>query len=112
MSFSWSKFAQIAAAVGPVALAAAGVPPQITALVIHGIQVAEESTDGTDKTGAEKKAIAMDAVTTGLEAVNAAKPGSVDVAELTGVVSQGIDVTVSAIHAAKDIPTKSQSTVS
>lgn len=104
MRFDWRKFAKVAELVGPLALAAAGVPPTATALVIHGIQIAEQVGEAKGLSGAQKKAIAMDAVTTGLAAVNAAKPGTINVSELTGVVSDGIDLTVKAIQAGKHIP--------
>jgi hypothetical protein len=100
----WRKFVKIAELVGPIALAAAGVPPTATALVIHGIQIAEQVGEAKGLSGAQKKEIAMDAVTTGLAAVNAARPGTVSVPELTGVVSEGIDLTVKAIQAGKNIP--------
>jgi hypothetical protein len=104
MHMDWHKFVQIAEFVGPLALGAAGVPPTATSLVIHSIQIAEQVGSAKGLSGAEKKAIAMDAVTTGLNAVNAAKPGSVNVSELTAVVSEGIDVTVKAIEAGQHIP--------
>jgi hypothetical protein len=100
----WRKFVKIAELVGPIALAAAGVPPTATALVIHGVQIAEQIGQAKGLSGAEKKAIAMDAVTTGLAAVNVAKPGTINIPELSGVVSDGIDLTVKAIQAGKNIP--------
>lgn len=108
MGWDWRKFGQIVQVVAPITLGLAGVPPIITNLVVHGIQVAEQASEdtGVPKTGAEKKSIAMDAVVTGLNAVNAAKPGTVDVAELTNVVSAGIDETIAAVNAAKNIPVK------
>lgn len=104
MGFSWAAFAKITELVAPIALQAAGVPVGLVPLVVHGIQLAENTANGIPKTGAEKKAIALDAVVTGLNGVNAAKPGTVNVDELTSVVSNGIDVAVSAVNAAKDIP--------
>lgn len=106
MSFSWRSFANVAEIVGPIALQAAGVPAQYTTLVIHGIQIAEDASNGDPKTGQEKKAIALDAIQTGLSAVNAAKPGTVDINQLTDVVSNGIDEVVAAVNAAKNIPVK------
>lgn len=102
MGFDWKAFAKIAELVAPIVLSASGVPVAIIPLAVHGIQLAE--TVGADKTGPEKKAIALDAVVTGLNGVNAVKPGAVDVAQLTDVVSNGIDETVAAINAAKNIP--------
>jgi hypothetical protein len=104
MSFSWSAFAKVAELVGPLALTAAGVPAGVIPLVVHGIQIAEAASDSGPKTGADKKAIAMDAVQTGLNAVNAVKPGTLDVPQLAVVVGNGIDETVAAIKAAKNIP--------
>ena len=46
----------------------------------------------------------METISTGLEAVNLAKPGTVNVPELTAVVSDGIDLTIAAIHAAQKMP--------
>lgn len=106
MNWDWRKFEQIALAVAPIALGAAGVPPVFTNLVTHAVVVAQAIGDGSQKTGADKKVIAMAIVTDGLNAVNAAKPGTLDVAQLSDVISGGIDETVSAITAAKNIPLK------
>lgn len=108
MSFPWAVFAKIAELVGPIAMSAAGVPPAVIPLVVHGIQIAEAAGPpkglADAKTGAEKKALAMDAVQTGLNAVNAVRPGTVDVTGIASVVSNGIDAAVAAINAAHDIP--------
>lgn len=104
MSFDWKKFARLAEVMAPIIMQASGVPPQFVALAVNGIQVAEAATSGGPKTGAEKKQIAMEAVTLGLQAVNAAKPGTVDIPQLTSVVSDGIDLTVRAVNAGKNIP--------
>lgn len=106
MHFDLGKFITVAEFITPLVLPAFGVPPAVTNLVIHGITVAQtiDARSQTGMSGAEKKAVAMDIVTTGLNAVNAAKPGTIDVPELTGAVSDGIDVTIKAIKAAKDIP--------
>lgn len=108
MSFDWRKFAQIVEVVAPITLAAAGVPSQFTSLVVHGVQIAQaaEQEGAGPKTGSEKKSIAMDIITTGLSAVNAVKPGTVDVSQLTSVISSGIDDTIAAVKAAKNIPVK------
>ena len=103
MSFNLSAFAKLSELFAPIILAAAG-KPELAPLVVHGIQIAEVAGASGDKTGADKKAIAMDAVQTGLEAVNAARPGTVNVDQLAVVVSNGIDETVAAINAAKNIP--------
>ena len=106
MAWDWKKFEQITEAIAPLALAAAGVPPALTGLVIHAVQVVEQSTDGTQKTGPEKKADALSIVSDGLNAVNVARPGTFDVPQLTSVVSEGIDTTIDAVNAAKNIPVK------
>lgn len=104
MGFNWRAFEKVAELVAGPILVASGVPPSLVPLVVHGIQIAEASTNGDPKTGAEKKAIAMDAVQTGLSAINSAKPGTVDTATLTDVVSSGIDVAIKAIKAGGNIP--------
>lgn len=105
MGFSWSAFAAIGKLVAPIILASVGVPPALTPLILHGIELAElAGHHDSHVTGAQKKAIAMDAISTGLAAVNAAKPGTVDTAAVTGLVSQGIDLTVAAINEGKNIP--------
>ena len=78
---------------GPI-LQLSGVPPQLAPLVQHGIELAE-SHPGT---GAEKKAIALDAVATGVAGVNAVKPGTIDGAAVTAVVDQGIDMVVGTVN--------------
>lgn len=104
MGFSWGAFEKIAELVAPIVLSAAGVPAPLVPLVVHGIQLAESAGNGAVKSGADKKAIAMDAILTGLNGVNTAKPGTVDVGQLTAVISSGIDDTVAAVNAAKNIP--------
>ena len=78
---------------GPV-LVLVGVPPVFIPLVQHGIEIAE-SHPGT---GAAKKILALDAIKTGLEAVSAAKPGSVDVPAAIAVIDKGIDTVVGTIN--------------
>lgn len=104
MTFNWRKFQQIAEFVAPLVLGVSGVPANVTALVVHSITLAQQIGDRKKLSGAEKKALAMDAVATGLAAVNTAKPGAVNVDELTAVVSDGIDLTIAAIHAAQKMP--------
>ena len=99
MGFDFHKFLKLAEIMAPIALASAGVPAGLIPLVTHGIQLAE-SHPGT---GAEKKALALDAVTTGLAAVNAVKPGAVD-PDIVKVVDEGIDTAIGAINAAKHLP--------
>lgn len=100
----WHKFSQIARFVAPLVLPVLGVPPGVTNLVVNGISVAEAAGSAGGKSGAEKKQIAMDAVVTGLNAVNVAHPGTVDVPQVMEAVSDGIDATVKAVNAAQNIP--------
>lgn len=105
MNFNLSAFLKVAELVAGPALMAFGVPPILVPLAVHGIQLAESSTtsDGTPKSGAEKKAIALDAVATGIAGINAVKPGSVD-PDMVKVVDEGIDAAVGAIHAVQKKP--------
>lgn len=102
MGFDLHKFLEIAKILVAPALAAAGVPPGIIPAIQHGIEIAEtaRNADGTAKTGAEKKAIALDSAATAIQAINAVKPGAVD-PSLVGVVDQGIDAAVGAVNAVK-----------
>lgn len=104
MGFNSSGFARVAEVVAPIAMTMAGVPPGLIPLAVHGIQMAETLSQAKVMTGAEKKAAAVNIVKTGLEALNVAKPNTVDVTQLTGVVSSGIDTAIAAINAAKNIP--------
>lgn len=106
MHIDLQRFKTIAEFLAPLIMNSIGVKPEVVTLVTHAINVAEAvgSTSGTALTGPEKKALAMDIVTTGLNAVNLARPGTVDVDQMTGAVSDGIDATVEAINAAKNIP--------
>lgn len=106
MSFNLKAFGQVLKLTAPLILAAAGVPPQATNIVMHGIEVAEHIGNGNPKTGAEKKAIALDAIKTGLDAVNEARPGTVNVTEVLDAANDGIDSTLKAIKAGKNIPVK------
>lgn len=76
------------------ALLAVGVPAALVPVVMHGLELAEVS----HGTGAEKKALALDTVRTGIAAVNAVRPGTLD-ANIVSVVDDGIDATVGAINA-------------
>lgn len=78
-----------------------GFPTQLTPYVVKGIQTAE-SFQG--KTGAEKLAIAVDSVNTGVAAINAVKPGSVNAEAINAAVVNGIN-TVIAIQNVKGQPT-------
>lgn len=105
MGFDLKGFLRVAGFVAGPVLTAVGVPAPVVPLVIHGIQVAENATngDGSPKTGAEKKAIALDAVQTGIAAVNAVKPNSID-PDVIKVVDNGIDTTVGVINAIQKKP--------
>jgi hypothetical protein len=104
MHFDFRKFTQAALFVAPILLPAFGVPAEAINIVVHGVLVAEHAANGSPKSGADKKAIALDAIKTGLEAVNAARPGSVNVDEVLSAADGGIDATVKGINAAKNIP--------
>lgn len=106
MKFDLTKFKQIALFVTPLVLPAFGVDPALTNLIVHGVTVAETAFTGEPKSGAQKKALALEAVQTGLAIVNQAKPGSVNVAEATGAVSDSIDAVIKAVNLAKNIPVK------
>lgn len=90
--------------VAPILLPALGVPAEVVNLGIHAILTAEQASGGQKKSGPEKKAIALEIVRSGLEGVNAVKPGTVNVAEVLAAVDGGIDATVAGINAAKNVP--------
>lgn len=104
MHFDLKKFVTVLKFVAPLVLPAAGVPAGAVDVVVHGIAVAESISNGDPKTGAEKKAIALDAIKTGLDAVNEARPGTVNVGEVLDAANDGIDSTLKAIKAAKNVP--------
>lgn len=106
MHFDLKKFEQVALLVAPMVLPAFGVPAEAVSLVTHGIVIAEHIGNGDPKSGPEKKAIAMDAIRTGLESVNVAKPGTVDVAQVLDAADKGIDATIVGIKTAKNILVK------
>lgn len=106
MTFSLEKFKQIALFVTPLILPAFGVDPTLTNLIVHGITVAETALDGAPKSGAQKKALALEAVNTGLSIVNQAKPGAVDVSQGSAAVSGAIDAVIQAINFGQNIPVK------
>jgi hypothetical protein len=99
MHFNLSAFLKVAnLVVGPV-LAASGVPTALIPIVQHGLADAELASSNRDVplTGAEKKAIVMDAVATGIAGVNTVKPNAIS-SDVVPTVSQGIDVAVSTIN--------------
>jgi hypothetical protein len=100
MKFNLSKFLKIAnVVIGPV-LMASGVPTALIPIVQHGITAAElaSANRATPLTGAEKKALVVDAVATGIAAVNTIKPGAVD-PTVAPLVDDAIDVTIATINA-------------
>ncbi|SRR5258708_6861094 len=100
MGFNWRVFADVAKEVAPLALAAAGVPVGVIPLVVHGISIAEQ----VGGSSADKKATALDAVATGIAAVNAATGKQTIDPAITSVVDEGIDAAVGAINAAQKKP--------
>lgn len=100
MGFDWKAFAKVAEIVAPAALAAAGVPVGVIPLAVHGIQIAEQVGGGS----ADKKATALDAVATGIAAVNAATGKQTIDPAVTSVVDEGIDAAVGAINAVQKKP--------
>lgn len=105
MHFDLKKFAAAVTQLAPILLPIAGVPPELTNLVTHGIVVAQHL-PGAD--GPTKKAYVQDLVLTGAQGVNAAAGKVVvDPAQVSGAVSQGIDAVISAVELAHNIPVKS-----
>lgn len=105
LHFNLGMFKQALLFTAPILLPAFGVPGAVVNLGIHAILTAEQASQGEPKSGAEKKAIALEIVRTGLEGVNAAKPGTVNVGEVMAAVDGGIDATIAGIKAAKNVPT-------
>lgn len=102
MKFDLKKFAAAVTQLAPVLLPLAGVPPELTNLVTHGIIVAEHLPGAS---GPSKKAYVQDLVVTGAQGVNAAAGKVVvDPAQVGGAVSQGIDAVISAVDLAHNIP--------
>lgn len=104
MKFDLKKFAAIVAQVAPIALMAAGVPPEVTAKVAHLIVIAQTK---PGKTGAEKKAFVLDALRTGAgltDDFHHPDIDDIDEEQLTGAVSEGIDGTIAMVNAVKNIP--------
>lgn len=110
MAFDFEKFRQIALFVAPLVLPAFGVNPALTNLIVHGVTLAEAAANGSPKTGAQKKALALEAVQTGLQIVNEAKPGAVDVEQASSAVSDSIDAVIKAVNLAKNVPVKAAGT--
>lgn len=99
MHFNLNQFLKISNRVAGPVLGALGVPPGVIIIAQHAIDDAEIASAAREVplTGAEKKALVLDAVATGIAGANAAKPGSVDPL-ITPLVGRGIDLTVDTIN--------------
>lgn len=84
-----------------VSIAIPGAGPVIGALVVHGIEVAENS----GQPGTTKLSIAKDEIATVAQGINSVKPGTVDVAQLNAVVDSVISTSVGAANLVKNVPT-------
>lgn len=104
LHFNLGMFKQALLFTAPIMLPAFGVPGEVVNMAIHGILTAEQAGQGDPKGGAQKKAIALEIVRTGLEGFNAVKPGTIDVPQVLEAVDGGIDATLQGINAAKNIP--------
>lgn len=100
MKLSLNQFLHIASIVSAPILKAAGVPDSVIPFVQRNIQDAEAASAKRDVplTGAEKKVLVLNGVADSIATANAAKPGTID-PNVTGLVSQGIDVTIGTINA-------------
>jgi len=108
MKFDLKKFAAIVSQVAPIALMAAGVPPEITAKVTHLIVLAQSK---PGKSGSEKKAFVLDALKTGAsitDDLHNPAIDDIDEEQLTGAVAAGIDGTIAMVDAVKNIPAKAK----
>lgn len=104
MKFDVKKFAALVSQLGPIILPMAGVPDTMTGLIVHGITIAQQMPGAT---GAQKKAYVLELVRTGAEGVNAATgKTTVDSAQITGAVGNGIDAVISAVDTIHNIPVK------
>ena len=90
----WKSFGRLVEQLAPIALALTGVPPVLIPVVIHGIQVAEQF----GGTGAEKKAKAIDLVTTAISGTNLAAGKQVVDPNAVHAVSNGIDTVVGVVN--------------
>ena len=96
----WKSFGRLVEQFAPIALAVAGVPPILVPVVVHGIQVAE--TFGGS--GPEKKAQAIDLVTTAILGTNIAAGKQVVDPLAIHAVSNGIDTVVGVVNLVKKQP--------
>ena len=96
----FSKFINAAEYVLSPTLMAVGVRPILVPIIMHGMKIAETSLndDGSPKSGAQKKALVLDAVSTGITGINTVKPNTVD-PDVVKVVDEGIDTAVGVINA-------------
>ena len=90
----WKKFGHLVEQLAPIALAVTGVPPVLIPIVIHGIQVAEQF----GGSGAEKKAQAVDLVTSAISGTNLAAGKQVVDPTAIHAVSNGIDAVVGVVN--------------
>lgn len=106
MAVNLQQFGQTAAILAPIVLSALG-QPQLASLVQQAIQTAEQAFQKQPKTGAEKKALALQFVHEGLQALEVVKPGTLEgeQEEIEATVSEAIDVVVAAINIAETIRT-------
>lgn len=101
MKIDLGKFLEAAQVIAPYALQLAGVPVGLIPLVQYGISNAEAFYSDTDKTGADKKAFALNQIANGLDAVSVAHPNQITGPlrnEILASVSQGIDATITGIR--------------
>ena len=90
------RFLQILASIGPLVLGLIPETAPYAGLVTQGIAAAETMAGAS---GAQKKAAALQIITTGMTAANSAVGHViVDPAALTSLVSTGIDTTVAAVN--------------
>lgn len=78
--------------------------PVLAGLIVHGIEIAEES----GKPGSVKLTIAKEEIKTVAAGVNAVKPGTVNVDQLGNVVDQIISASVNTANLVKNIPVQPQ----
>ena len=90
----WKKFGHLVEQLAPIALKVVGVPSVLIPITIHGIQVAEQF----GGTGAEKKAKAIDLVTTAILGTNIAAGKQVVDPNAVHAVSNGIDAIVGVVN--------------
>lgn len=85
-----------------VAVAVPGAGPVLAGVIVHGIEVAENS----NQPGHTKLDIAKEEISTVATGVNAVKPGTIDVHQLNDVVDAVISTSVDAANLVKNVPVK------